>query len=187
MSGNRSLHLNLASRPARNRSFYLLSRNVLTVAIIILLGLSAFAAVRYGRQTARLKALLAETGRIVEAAGQEEKRLSADADKLKKAGREKAEFINGIILQKSFSWTGFLSQLEAALPDSLYITSLIPNFAGDRTVILRIKVVSRGLDDLLTFLNNLNARKFKYRFESESREDEGHLVSEISLTYERDI
>ncbi|MGD1009262.1 MAG: hypothetical protein ABR951_03820 [Candidatus Aminicenantales bacterium] len=187
MNGKRALYLNLASRPARNRSFYLLSRNVLTVAIVLLLGLSAFAAVRYGRRTARLKASLAETGQIVDAAGQEERRLSADADSVKKAGREKADLINSIILQKSFSWTGFLSQLEAALPDSLYITSLVPNFSGDRTFILRIKVVSRGLDDLLTFLNNLNARKFKYRFESESREDEGRLVSEISLTYERDI
>jgi Tfp pilus assembly protein PilN len=187
MSGNRSLYLNLASRPARNRSFYLLSRNVLTAALVVLLGLSAFAAVKYGLQTARLKASLAETARLVDAAGQEERRLSADADKEKTAGRGKADLINAIILQKSFSWTGFLSQLEAALPDSLYITSLVPNFSGDRTVTLRIKVVSRGLDDLLTFLNNLNARKFKYRFENESREDEDQLVSEISLTYERDI
>jgi Tfp pilus assembly protein PilN len=187
MSGNRSLYLNLASHPARNRSFYLLSRNVLAAALVVLLGLSAFAAMKYGLQTARLKTSLAETARLVDAAGQEERRLSADVDKEKKAGRDKADLINAIILQKSFSWTGFLSQLEAALPDSLYITSLVPNFSGDRTVTLRIKVVSRGLDDLLTFLNNLNARKFKYRFDNESREDEGQLVSEISLTYERDI
>ncbi|MEN6310613.1 MAG: hypothetical protein ABFD80_03650, partial [Acidobacteriota bacterium] len=92
---------------------------------------------------------------------------------------------NAIILQKSFSWTGFLSDLEAALPESLYITSLDPNFSAGRTVTLKIKVVSGGLDDLLTFLNALNSRNFKYRLDSESREDGGQLISEISLTYER--
>lgn len=187
MSGVRQLYLNLATRPVRNRRFYLMSRNILAGGLVLLLGLSAFSAVNYGLQTSRLKASLAETSRLVAAAGQEQKRLSADVDREEKASRDKANLINGIILQKSFSWTGFLSELEAALPDSLYITSLVPNFSGDRTVNLRIKVVAPGLDDLLAFLNNLNARKFKYRFENESREDDGHLVSEISLTYERDI
>jgi Tfp pilus assembly protein PilN len=187
MNGNTSLYLNLATRPVRNRKFYILSRNILTGGLVVLLGLTAFAAVKYGLQTARLKASLAETSRLVDAAGQEQKRLSADVDKEEKAGRDKADLINAIIVQKSFSWTGFLSELEAALPDSLYITSLVPNFSGDRTVNLRIRVVSGGLDDLLAFLNNLNARKFKYWFENESREDNGQLVSEISLTYERNI
>jgi Tfp pilus assembly protein PilN len=187
MSGNRSLALNLASRPARNRSFYFLARNVLAGGLAILLGLGTFAAVKYGLQTARLKGSLTETTRLMDGAGQEQRRLAADVEKEEKAGGEKADLINAIILQKSFSWTGFLSEFEAALPDSLYVTSLVWNFSGSRTVTLKLKVVSRGLDDLLTFLNNLNARKFKYRFENESREEEGQLVSEMSLTYERDI
>jgi Tfp pilus assembly protein PilN len=187
MNESRSLALNLASRPARNRGFYLLARNVLAGGLVVLLGLAGFAAVKYGLQTSRLKASLAETARLLEGAGQEQRRLAADIKKVEKSERQKADLINAIILQKSFSWTGFLSELEAALPDSLYIASLLWNFSGDRTVTLKIKVVSRGLDDLLAFLNNLNARKFKYRFESESREDEGQLVSEISLTYERNI
>jgi len=185
MRADRPLHLNLASRPARNRNFYLLSRNVLAAALVLIVGLSAFAAVKYGHRTSRLKASLAETARLVEGAGQEQSRLAADLVREEQAGRAKADLINAIILQKSFSWTGFLSELEAALPDSLYITSLDPNFSGGRTINLKIKVVSSGLDDLLTFLNALNSRKFKYRLENESREENGQLVSEISLTYER--
>lgn len=185
MKTDRPLHLNLASRPARNRNFYLLARNVLAVALVAFVGLAAFAAVRYGLQAARLKDSVAETSRLVDAAGQEQRRLAADIAREERAGKEKADLINAIIVQKSFSWTGFLSALEAALPDSLYITSLSPNFSSGRTITLKIKVVSAGLDDLLTFLNALNARKFAYRLENESREEGGQLVSEISLTYER--
>ncbi len=185
MRADRALHLNLASRPARNRNFYFLARNFLAAALVVLLGLAAFAAVKYGLQTARLKTSLAETSRLVQGAGQEQGRLDADIAREEKTGRDKADLINAIILQKSFSWTGFLSDLEAALPESLYITSLDPNFSAGRTVTLKIKVVSGGLDDLLTFLNALNSRNFKYRLDSESREDGGQLISEISLTYER--
>ncbi len=187
MSPARTLFLNLASRPARNRRFYLLARNVLAAALIVLVGLTAFTAVKYGRLASRAGASLAETRRLQTAAEQERKRLVAEVRKVKKSGQARVDIVNRIIYQKSFSWTGFLTELESALPDSITITSLVPSFSGERTVALKLTAVSRGLDDLLVFLNNLNARRFKYRLENESREDEGQLVTEISLTYERDL
>jgi Tfp pilus assembly protein PilN len=181
------LVLNLATRPVRNRRFYLLAQAVLAVALIALIGLTAYTVATYGLRTSRLKASLAAANKLKDAAAQEQSRLDSDITKAKAAYQTRIELVNRIILQKSFSWTGFLSELEAALPDSITIASLVPNVLGDRTVTLRIKAVSRGLDDLLVFLNNLNARKFTYRLENESREEDGFLVSEISLTYERDI
>jgi Tfp pilus assembly protein PilN len=187
MSQGGTLFLNLATRPVRNRRFYLLARTVLAVAFVALIGLTAFTVATYGLQAGRLKASLEEANKLITAAGQDQNRLLAEVEKDQKAGQANVDLVNRIIFQKSFSWTGFLSELEASLPDSIHITSFIQNFLGDRTVTLRIKAVSRGLDDLLVFLNNLNARKFKYRLENESREEEGRFVSEISLTYERDI
>jgi Tfp pilus assembly protein PilN len=181
------LDVNLATRPARNRRFYLLARNTLAAVIVAAMGLAAFSVAQYGVQAFRLKASLEETGRRADAAGKEQRRLATDIQQAKKTDHAEVDLVNGIIFRKSFSWTAFLSLLEASLPDSSYITSLIPSFSGERTVSLKIKLVSASLDDLLTFLNNLNARKFSYRLESESREEEGRLVSEISLTYERDI
>lgn len=179
--------VNLATKPARNRRFYILARNALAVAIVAVVGLATFSVVKYAFQASRLKSSLEETSRLVAAAGKDEQRLSSDIKKVKKTSQAEVDLVNDIIIRKSFSWTAFLSLLEASLPDSSYITSLIPSFSGERTVALKIKLVSRSLDDLLTFLNNLNARKFRYRLESESREEEGRLVSEISLTYERVI
>jgi Tfp pilus assembly protein PilN len=187
MSANGTLLLNLASRPARNRRFYLLSRAALAAACVILLGLAAFTLVKYGLEARRLNASLAEAGARRDAAAREERRLRAEVRKAEAADNSEIEVVNRIIFQKSFSWTRFFSELEAALPDSAYITALTPNFSGERTVTLKVKVVSAGLDDLLVFLNNLSARKFACRVESDSRDDEGRLVSEISLSYERVI
>jgi Tfp pilus assembly protein PilN len=187
MSPSPALLLNLASHPARNRRFYLLARDVLAVALVVLVGLTAFTVVKYGRLGWRTASAVAETRKAQTAADQEKKRLAAEVRKLKKSGQAPVDAVNRIIYQKSFSWTGFLTELESALPDSITITSLVPSFTGDRTIALKLTAVSRGLDDLLVFLNNLNARKFKYRLENETREDEGKLVTEISLTYERDL
>ena len=187
MSQARTLFLNLATHPVRNRKFFLLARAVLAAACIVFLGLAAFTMIKYGLQLDRLKVSLAEAGKLQEAVGREQSRLLADVNKEKQKKDAEIDVVNRIIYQKSFSWTGFFSELEAALPESVYITSFVPNFSGDRTVTLKVKVVSGGLDDLLVFLNNLNARKFTYRFESESREEAGQLVSEISLSYERVI
>jgi len=187
MIEDRTLFLNLATRPVRNRRLYFLARAVLAGLFVGLVGFTAFTVAKYGLQTGRLKASLAEGNKRVTASAQEKSRLLSDIGKIESADKIRVELVNRIIFQKSFSWTDFLSELEASLPDSIYITSLVPNVLGDRTVTLKIKAVSRGLDDLLVFLNNLNSRKFKYRFEKESREVAGQLVSEITLTYERDI
>jgi Tfp pilus assembly protein PilN len=181
------LFLNLATRPARNRKFFLLARAALAAACVAFLGMGAFTMVKYGLQLSRLKTSLAETEILQGAVGREQSRLLADVSKEKQEKDAEIDTVNRIIYQKSFSWTGLFSELEASLPESVYITSFVPNFSGEWTVTLKVKVVSVGLDDLLVFLNNLNARKFTYRFESESREEEGQLVSEISLSYERVI
>jgi Tfp pilus assembly protein PilN len=181
------LDVNLATKPVRNRRFYVLARNILAAAVVIVIGVAAFSVVRYGFQASRLKSSVEETGGLVDAAGKEVRRLTLDIQKAKKTSQSEVDLVNDIIIRKSFSWTEFLSLLEASLPDSSYITSLVPSFSGERTVGLKIKLVSASLDDLLTFLNNLNARKFRFRLESESREEGGGLISEISLTYERNL
>jgi hypothetical protein len=60
--------------------------------------------------------------------------------------------------------------------------------AENSTVQFRFKVVSQSLDDLLKLINNLQAQKFSTpRVENEERNERGQLVSEISVSYERNI
>jgi len=131
MSASPALVLNLASRPALNRRFYLLTRNFLAVALVALVGLTGFTIVKYGRLAARSGAALAEARQAQTAAEQEKKRLTAEVRKLMKSEQSQVEAANRIIYQKSFSWTGFLSELESALPDSITITSFAPSVTGD--------------------------------------------------------
>jgi hypothetical protein len=96
--------------------------------------------------------------------------------------------INSIILEKSFSWTQFLSDLEKSLPESSYIVSMAPTLAKDSKLQLSFKVAYSNVDDLLKLYNNLRALKFnQIKIISEAENENGLLISEISLNYEKDI
>ncbi len=181
-----TIRINLASRPRRNVRFY---RAGLVALVLLLVGLgasSAFVFFKFGhaRREARTAAQANEE-RLRELKS-EETRFRARAAAAAKANKGRIDLVNSIIFRKSFSWTGFLTDLEGALPDACYITSLVPSFLDDASLDLRIKAVSPDLDNLLEFIDRLNAAKFgKIRVQSESFDEQGRLVSEITFHYER--
>lgn len=182
------LELNMATRPVRNRRFFFLLRNLLVAALIVAAGLAAYSFFAYGAESARLRAERAEKEDLVRTVQRERTRLAAEVQKEEKAAAARVGLVNSIILRKSFSWTALLSELEAALPDPSYITAISPEFRGDRALAIRLRVVSNGLDDLITLINNLSERGFEgIQVSGESRSVEGRLITEISLTYEQRI
>ncbi len=182
------IELNLAARPVRNRRFFFLLRNVLVAVLVAAIGLAAYAFFAYGAESARLRAERAEKEDLVRTAQRERVRLASEVQKDEKAAAARVSLVNSIILRKSFSWTVLLSELEAALPDPSYITAISPEFRGDRTLAIRMRVVSNRLDDLITLINNLSERGFEgIQVSGESRSEEGRLITEISLTYEQRI
>ncbi len=186
MSRRRTYSLNLASRPVRNRRYYLTLRTTLLILLVGLVGLSAFFLRSFGTRRNSLKMSLAEVREKFRSAEAETEKLSAAIEKEEASSSGQIELVNSIIYRKSFSWTGFLTQIEGSLPNSSYITSFSPNILDDTTIGLRFKVVSRNLDDLLVLINNLAVRDFSgIRVDNEVRNERGQLVSEIALTYER--
>jgi Tfp pilus assembly protein PilN len=182
------LDLNLATSPVRNRRLFRLARALLVLLIVVSAGLAGYASVRYTLETRRLGTSLEEIRKVDAEGLREGSRLTADVQRAAKAGLARVEIVNGIIFRKSFSWTGLLSLLESALPDASYLTSLTPTMTDDKTVALKMRVVSNSLDDLLAFMNNLQARKFTHVFvENETKSGTGRLVSDLTMTYERDI
>ncbi|MGB2845815.1 MAG: hypothetical protein WBC02_13260 [Candidatus Aminicenantaceae bacterium] len=100
----------------------------------------------------------------------------------------KVDLINSIILRKSFSWIQFFSDLESSLPDSSYIVSMEPVLAEHSRLQLRLKIATSSVNDLLELIDNLKELKFdQIRMKSENLSENGMLVSEISLSYERNI
>jgi Tfp pilus assembly protein PilN len=182
------LELNLATRPVRNRRFFRLLRSVLAVLLLASAGLIVYALLAYGAQSARLRASRSELESLVRDAQRERTRLVSDIQKVEKATTPRVNLVNSIILRKCFSWTAFLSELEAALPASSFLTALSPEFKGERALGVRMRVVSNGLDDLIALIDNLSDRGFEgIQVSGESRSVEGRLITEISLSYEQDL
>ncbi|MCX6570893.1 MAG: hypothetical protein NT006_05655 [Candidatus Aminicenantes bacterium] len=183
-----TINLNLATKPGRNRRFFSALARALGFLLAVLAVLSVFVVLKYGGESARLRASIAEKQRLQEEVQREEKRLTADVEREERLSRTRVDLVNGIILKKTFLWTSLFSELEKALPGSSYITSLSPSLTGEGTVALRLRVTSRSLDDLVTLINNLSAGGFKdIRPSGEFRNEDGRLITEISLTYERSL
>ncbi len=182
------LHLNLATRPTRNRRFYRFARNGLMILIVVFIGLAAWTVVRTGIRDAGVRSEIAAVEKTLDASRREERTHTQATEKLRKVDLPRVNLVNEVILRKTFSWTSFLTEFENALPEASYITAFTPRFSGPSTVSITAKVVSRNLDDLLALINALNARNFKVaQLNSEARTDSGQLVSEMNLTYERPL
>ena len=180
------LNLNLATRPLRNRRLYTAAERGLLGALAVLVGLAAFAVVKYGGEAARLRSASAAMTRVQTEAQREERRLTVDVRKEEKLNLTRVNLVNGIIVRKTFRWTTLLSEIEQALPGGSYLTSLSPAFTPEGSVIMSMRVTSRGLDDVLAFINNLTARGFKnIQVFGDRRSEDGRTITEMSLTYER--
>lgn len=186
MKDRPALNLNLATRPRRNRRLYLVLSRGLAAFILVLAGLAAFIVLKFGGETTRLEASIAETRRTEDEARREEKRLTADIRAEEKLSRVRIDLVNSIILKKTFSWTKLFSELEAALPGPSFIVALTPGITAEGAVALRLRVTSRDLDDVRALIDNLNARGFKnIQVFADTRADDSRIITEISLTYER--
>lgn len=188
MTNMDKVRLNLASRPLRNTRFYRTCLVGLAFLLIVLAFLAGFFFIKYGFKDRRAKSSLRDLEGQMQQTRAEETRFKTRVDATAKAEKGRVDLVNSIIFRKTFSWSAFLSELEGALPDPSYITSLAPSFVGEASLDLRIKVVSRSLDELLTLINNLSARNFKrIRVENESADERGQLISEITFSYERTL
>ncbi|NIM90982.1 MAG: hypothetical protein GTO17_08545 [Candidatus Aminicenantes bacterium] len=188
MRNAKRVSLNLASHPLRNRRLYFL---VLSLMVILLLGLSYLTGNLYlgARSKAKeARASISDIEKSIQVAQRKGKELKLKVEELSKKHRGKVDLVNDIILRKSFSWLKLLGNLETALPDSSYIVSLVPRLLDDSRMEVKFRVISRNLDHLLKLINNLHSLEFNnIRIDNEEINERGWLLSEISLSYERNI
>jgi len=184
----KKVNVNLAARPLRNRRLFFLLGGVFGMAFMVTSLAAVIIFFQFSLKKGEVKASLKKIDASIEAAQTEQTRLVARVSEAVNKDRDLIDTINGIILKKSFSWTDFLSGLEECLPDSSYILSLAIPQVDNTRIQFRIKVVSQNLDELLALINRLQELNFsRPRVETEERNAQGQLVSEISVTYERNI
>ena len=184
----RLIGLNLASRPLRSRRLYFFLSGLVGTLLVVATVLALMFFFRFYLKSRALKSRLDEIETRLTVSQREERRFSGRIREAVKKDQDKVDLVNRVILRKTFSWMKFLSRLEESLPASSYIISLDPQEVGGVSAQFRFKVVSRSLEDLLGLITNMQSRKFsQIRVESEEKTPQGQLMSEISVSYERDI
>src|SRR5437773_10077348 len=133
---------------------------------------------------------------LVRQASQDEQRatqIRAAAAKLRnsvevkqiEAASVEARQANDLIDRRTFSWTELFNVFEKTLPDEVRITAVRPKV--DRGQFgLTIIVVARGVEDVNTFMNNLEATGPCMRVGSGIEErvnDQGQLQASIEAVY----
>src|SRR5688572_1498555 len=147
------IRTNLSTRPFYNARVVQAAIGALA---LIVLAITIFNTVQIVRLTSNQNTL----GAKAEAAEQEAVRLRAEAERIRgridpkeldvvaRAARE----ANGIIDQRTFSWTNLFTHLEATLPPDVRITAITPRPA-DKVVVIGVE--ARTVEDLDAFIEGL--------------------------------
>jgi Tfp pilus assembly protein PilN len=182
--------INLASRPYQDEGrFYRLWGTALALTILltaVILGIS----VRHyqnsrkewvsARQAeARLASLKQEAAQAAQILARPENRGT----------RDRSQFLNTAILQKSFSWTRLLEDMEKVMPPGLRVTSIAPVTDQHNHFVLRVHVQGETRDGAVQLLRNMEkSQHFRSpQLSSESHGEyrgvEGGVISEIVTSY----
>src|SRR5438132_1056236 len=69
--------------------------------------------------------------------------------------RARSEFLNGVILRRSFSWTRAFADLEQTLPAGVKVAKIEPTLRPDRQLEIKMTVASASHEKLLDFVRKL--------------------------------
>ena len=65
------------------------------------------------------------------------------------------EFLNHLILRKSFSWTRLFGVLEEMVPDNVHFTNLTPEIGENGGTLLRLGVRAKSVADVTQFIQRI--------------------------------
>lgn len=186
MKRRNPLNLNLAENPLRNKNLFHTLFFFSCGLSIVLLFVSLDTFYQYRTKNQNIKAALARVENRINYIKKEENRYSLRIQNLSEKNLLTVRSINHFIYRKSFSWTELFTALEKSIPALCYIQSISPLEKEDSRTVVKLGVASAGLDSLLLFINNLYKMNFSdFRLLREGRDKAGHLISEISLTYDK--
>jgi Tfp pilus assembly protein PilN len=188
MRKQKKVQLNLATHPLKNRRFFYFLFGVLGILALVVWLTGGWTFWKYGNKNKTFRSNYAKIEKMVNDVKREELRLSKQIEGAAQNYQKRVDLLNTLIIKKSFSWVEFLSALEESLPASCYIESMAPTLKENNQMEVRLEIVVPNLDELLTLNKNLYEKDFSgIRIMSETINDIGLLIAEITLTYERTI
>jgi type IV pilus assembly protein PilN len=148
--------LNLSTRPFVAYQFKTL---LALVALVVLIAVSVLQG--YGfRRYATMASAIRDDARNAQVESEAlSRRLNEMDSKLSgPAAKEKLteiEFLNDIIVRKTFSWSRVFANLEELMPEGVHLVNIRPDFEGGGVVLVHMEVEAHGVPDVKEFIENL--------------------------------
>ena len=156
------LDINLASQPYEDaRQFWMrwgtaVGALGLLTLILLALDVSGWVAARRDRITmAQQRSMIAERDKV-----------RADAERVlnlpeNRTTRDESQFLNQLIVKKSFSWTRVLENLEKVMPPRVHVVSISPQLDEDNDLMLKMTVAGDSRDRALELARRMeDSRRF---------------------------
>jgi type IV pilus assembly protein PilN len=164
------ISVNLASRPfVELRPFLARLRIIMAALVVVAIALVVGLHFEQQKLAAAQQLMAAEHRRTVKA--QEEKRhnVARMSEPANAAVLARAHFLNALFLEKSFSWTAVMMDLETVLPTGVQVTAIEPTFTPEHDVVIRLRVAG-DRERAVQLVRNLerSSRFLKPRLSTES-------------------
>jgi Tfp pilus assembly protein PilN len=180
------IRTNLSTRPFYNERIVRLWLVVIALAVLAATAFNVSRVLRYSRSDTRLATQASHDEARAADLRQQAARLrgSVDPKQVDYAAAD-ARQANELIDRRTFSWTELFNRFETTLPDDVRIASVRPRLDRDHGFLLIINVTARSVDDVNTFIINLeNTGAFMNIRPADERTDEsGMLQSSLEAVY----
>ena len=152
------LRTNLATRPFYNDRIVRVGLGLAVIGIAAFTAFNAMQLVSLGSRnremTAGAERAEAETQQFRQGA----RAITAAMDKNEvTAVRDAAHEANALIEQRAFSWTDLFNRFENTLPSDVRIAAVEPQLDREGRLLIAITTVSRRVEDLHTFIDQLES------------------------------
>jgi Tfp pilus assembly protein PilN len=154
------IRTNLSTRPFYNDRAVSVWLGLLAALVIGATLLNVGSVIRYSESDSVLATQAAQDTERAAALRAEAAKLRASVD-LKQVDliSTEARLANDLIDRRVFSWTELFNQFEKTLPPEVRITAVRPNVDRDGRILLMVNLVSRSVDDVNQFMENLEQTK----------------------------
>jgi len=182
--------INLASRPFRDtRSTYARWGAVLGGVVCITIALMAIAFHNWSRTREINRSMVQVQQQIQQLDQQKNANEALLNQSANRDTRQRSQFLNGLIVRKSFSWTRAFSDLEKIMPTRAHLLKIEPELTPDNQLKIKMTVAANSRDKALDLVRKLEtSNEFKHAtIERETTktgtDPDGSVEFDISAVY----
>jgi Tfp pilus assembly protein PilN len=150
------IRTNLSTRPFYNERAVRLWLGVIALLVVVATLFNASRLLQYTTDNSQQAQAAERDERRAKELRDQASRLRASVDiKQVEFASTEARQANDLIDRRTFSWTELFNHFETTLPDEVRIVSVRPRLDRDQGFVILITVVARGVDDVNSFIENL--------------------------------